>query len=100
MFYNILRRRIHKALRRATCARRALQIPSLPFTDYGNTCCMADNYTPCVGADSREVVYNYYLAGLARNVTVSLCGSSYDTGSGNLRRLLPEHRAADCLQRR
>ncbi|MCB9357564.1 MAG: trypsin-like peptidase domain-containing protein [Calditrichaeota bacterium] len=59
----------------------ALQIPSLPFTDHGNTCCMADNYTPCVGPDSREVVYNYYSTS-CQNVTVSLCGSSYDTGLG------------------
>lgn len=59
----------------------ALQIPTLPFTDYGNTCCMADNYTPCVGPDSREVVYNYYST-TCQDVTVSLCGSSYDTGLG------------------
>jgi hypothetical protein len=59
----------------------ALQIPSLPFTDNGNTCCMADNYTPCVGPDSREVVYNYFSQD-CQNVTVSLCGSNYDTGLG------------------
>ncbi len=59
----------------------SLQIPSLPFSDYGNTCCMADNYTPCVGPDSREVVYQYYST-TCKEVTVSLCGSSYDTGLG------------------
>jgi len=59
----------------------ALQIPSLPFYDFGNTCCMADNYTPCVGVDSREVVYNYYSTA-CKDVTVSLCGSNYDTGLG------------------
>lgn len=59
----------------------ALQIPSLPFYDNGNTCCMADNYTPCVGPDSREVVYNYYSTS-CQDVTVSLCGSGYDTGLG------------------
>lgn len=59
----------------------ALQIPSLPFFDNGNTCCMADNYTPCVGVDSREVVYNYFSTS-CQEVTVSLCGSGYDTGLG------------------
>lgn len=59
----------------------SIQIPALPFTDYGNTCCMADNYAPCVGADSREVVYQYSTP-TCQDVTVSLCGSSYDTGLG------------------
>lgn len=59
----------------------AIQIPSLPFTDHGNTCCMADNYTPCVGPDSREVVYDMLLP-TCQTVTVSLCGSTYDTGLG------------------
>ncbi len=59
----------------------ALQIPSLPFSDNGNTCCMANNYVSCVGAMSREVVYNFYPT-TCQDVTVSLCGSNYDTGLG------------------
>lgn len=59
----------------------ALQVPSLPFSDFGNTCCMVNNYLPCVGSTSREVVYNYYSTS-CQNVTVSLCGSGYDTGLG------------------
>jgi len=59
----------------------AWQIPSLPFTDWGNTCCMADNYAPCVGADSREAVYNFFPT-TCQDVTVTLCGSGYDTGLG------------------
>lgn len=59
----------------------SIQIPALPFTDYGNSCCMADNYAPCVGVDSREMVYNYYST-TCQELTVSLCGSGYDTGLG------------------
>jgi len=59
----------------------SLQIPSLPFADYGNTCCMADNYNPCVGPNSREVVYQFS-SPTCQVVTVSLCGSGYDTGLG------------------
>jgi len=56
-------------------------IPSLPFTDYGNTGCMAANYTNCVTPSSPEMVY-YFSRPTCEIVTVSLCGSGYDTGLG------------------
>ena len=58
-----------------------ISIPSLPFTDYGNTACMANHYTNCVGTASPEMVY-YLNRPQCEEVTVTLCGSGYDTGLG------------------
>jgi hypothetical protein len=58
-----------------------INIPSVPFTDYGNTNCMANNYFNCVTSNSREMVY-YLSRPQCERVTVSLCGSGYDTGLG------------------
>ena len=56
-------------------------IPSVPFTDYGNTACMHNNYSNCVGATMPEMVY-YLSRPQCEMVTVSLCGSSYDAALG------------------
>ncbi len=54
-------------------------IPSLPFSDAGNTCVETNDFTNCVGSTSPDTVYSFTPAqgGL---FTASLCGSSYDTG--------------------
>lgn len=58
-----------------------INIPSLPFSDAGNTNCMANNYFNCVTTGTREMVYNM-MRPQCEVVTVSLCGSGYDTGLG------------------
>ena len=59
-------------------------VSSLPFTDTGNTFCATNNYLwSCPangGTDARDVVYTLPSPGDCRTVSVSLCGSSYDTG--------------------
>ncbi|MBK6912028.1 MAG: trypsin-like peptidase domain-containing protein [bacterium] len=56
-------------------------ITSLPYSGSGSTTLATNNYTNCVGATSKEVIYSLTLTS-CQNVTVSLCGSSYDTGLG------------------
>ncbi|MBL0062753.1 MAG: trypsin-like peptidase domain-containing protein [bacterium] len=56
-------------------------IASLPYSTSGTTATANNNYTNCVGATSKEVIYSLNLA-TCQTVTVSLCGSSYDTGLG------------------
>ncbi len=58
-----------------------IQINSLPFTDYGSTTCMAANYTNCETVSSRDVVYEFMIP-TCQTVTVSLCGSNFDTELG------------------
>lgn len=59
----------------------ATVIPSLPYTDTGGTCDATDDYPPpCWGpGGGPDVVYSYTPAG-NELVTISTCGSSYDTG--------------------
>ncbi|MBI5060064.1 hypothetical protein HZB60_09840 [candidate division KSB1 bacterium] len=54
-------------------------IAALPFTDAGNTCNDANDFSNCVGATSADTVYTY-TATLTTSIRVSLCGSAYDTG--------------------
>lgn len=54
-------------------------IAGLPFTDIGSTNCDAHNYPNFQGNASPDAVYNYTSA-TCQSVTVTLCGSSYDTG--------------------
>jgi Zn-dependent metalloprotease len=54
-------------------------INSLPYTDNGNTVCASNDFSNCVGRDSKDVVYNY-TPRVCGQITVSLCGSGYDTG--------------------
>ncbi len=59
----------------------ATVIPSLPYTDTGNTCGFADDYDPpCATTDpfAPDVVYAFR-APRDMCVNASLCGSSYDT---------------------
>ncbi|MBI5058659.1 trypsin-like peptidase domain-containing protein [candidate division KSB1 bacterium] len=59
-----------------------IQIPALPFTDYGSTSCLNPNYTNCSSpALSPEIVYQFSLP-TCQMVTVSLCGSDFDTEIG------------------
>jgi hypothetical protein len=58
-----------------------ISIPTLPFTDYGNTTCMYADYSNCVTPTSPEMVY-YFTLPTCEMVTVSLCGSGFDTGLG------------------
>ncbi|MCB1059382.1 MAG: M36 family metallopeptidase [Calditrichaeota bacterium] len=53
-------------------------ISTLPYSDSGTTCGATNNYNTCVGTSSPEVVYTY-TSPTCQTVTVSLCGSSYDT---------------------
>jgi hypothetical protein len=58
----------------------AFVIPGLPFTATGTTSFATDNfYGSCVGSAAPDVIYQW-VAMDAQNVTVTLCGSSYDTG--------------------
>ncbi|HEY3294553.1 MAG TPA: hypothetical protein VGL38_03890 [bacterium] len=54
-------------------------IPSLPYTDSGNTRCATHNYAHAIIGESPDVVY-FYRAPRCETVTVTLCGSSFDTG--------------------
>ncbi len=60
----------------------ATPILGLPYDDWGTTACAANNYANCVGVTSAEVVYRLNLASVppCGTVTVSTCGSFYDTG--------------------
>jgi subtilisin family serine protease len=53
-------------------------VSGFPFTDVGNTTCANNDYLNCVQGNAPEVVYVLNTA-ICRNVTVSLCGSSFDT---------------------
>lgn len=55
-------------------------IPTLPYSDIGNTCNFLDDYDiSCPsGSISPDVVY-LYIPTVDINITVDLCGSSYDT---------------------
>ncbi|HEY3295091.1 MAG TPA: serine protease [bacterium] len=54
-------------------------IASLPFTDIGSTACDNHNYQNFQGNTSPDAVYTLNSA-TCQSVTVSLCGSGYDTG--------------------
>jgi subtilisin family serine protease len=54
-------------------------VTGMPYTDTGNTTCANNNYFNCVQGNAPEVVYTFNTP-ICREVTVSLCGSSYDTG--------------------
>jgi hypothetical protein len=64
-----------------TCA-TATVIPSLPFSDTGNTCGFSDDYDevcPFTGSTSPDVVY-FFTPGANMKVLISLCANSgYDT---------------------
>ncbi len=53
-----------------------IMIPALPYSDAGNT---AECYTDQIGNGSADVFYQFTTAMCTDSVTVSLCGSSYDT---------------------
>jgi len=54
-------------------------IASLPYTDINSTICDAHNYPNFMGNSSPDAVYNF-TSSICQNVTVSLCGSGFDTG--------------------
>jgi hypothetical protein len=57
----------------------ATVIPALPYSDTGTTCGYRQDYTDCVyNAGAPDVVYAY-TPGWNEVITVSLCGSGYDT---------------------
>jgi hypothetical protein len=56
-------------------------ISTLPYTDSGSICTVEANYTNCVYAWSPEVVYTL-IVDTCQIVTVSLCGSNFDTQLG------------------
>jgi hypothetical protein len=61
-------------------AGNATVIPGLPYNDSGNTCGYLNDYTPtCHSSNASDVVYRY-TPSANTCVTISLCGSSYDTG--------------------
>ncbi len=57
----------------------AMPINSLPFGHTQSTCRATNSRTNCVGPTSPDVFYHLNLAE-CQDVTVSLCGSNYDTG--------------------
>ena len=59
------------------CA-NATVIPSFPYTDSGNTCAATSDFDKCVGQNSPDVFYRYASPD-CQHITVSLCGSDYDT---------------------
>jgi len=60
----------------------AVEIFTLPYTDTGATCDNADNITlGCAASAAQDVVYKY-TATSSGYLTVSLCGSGYDTALG------------------
>jgi hypothetical protein len=59
----------------------AVPIPSLPFSDSGNTCAFLDDYDevcPFTGSTSPDVVYSYSPDAFIE-VDIDLCDSDYDT---------------------
>ena len=57
----------------------ATTITALPYTDTGSTDGFTDNYTPpCAGCGAPDVVYRYQPS-VDVCVTISLCGSGFDT---------------------
>jgi hypothetical protein len=57
----------------------ALPIPSLPYQDSGATCDNVDDITlPCADSAAPDVVYSY-IPSTNQMISVSLCGSGYDT---------------------
>ncbi|HEY3295637.1 MAG TPA: hypothetical protein VGL38_09360 [bacterium] len=54
-------------------------IPALPYTDIASTSCMVHNYHNFQNNTSRDAIYSY-ASPSCQNVSVSLCGSGYDTG--------------------
>ena len=57
----------------------ATVIPSLPYTDSGTTVGFANDYDPpCAHAGASDVVYRYAPA-VNTCVTISLCGSGFDS---------------------
>ncbi len=59
----------------------AVVIPSLPFSDSGNTCPYLDDYDeacPFTGSTSPDVVYSYAPT-TTEFITIDLCASLYDT---------------------
>ena len=56
----------------------SIAINSVPYTHSGSTCLATNDRTNCVGPSSNDVFYTLNLA-TCQTVTVSLCGSSYDT---------------------
>lgn len=57
----------------------AYAIPSLPFSDTGTTCGYIHDYaSSCAANSAPDVVYTYYATANGL-MTVSLCGSSYDS---------------------
>jgi hypothetical protein len=54
-------------------------ISGLPFTDINSTSCDVHNYPNFQGNNSPDAVYNL-TSGTCQSVTVTLCGSGYDTG--------------------
>ena len=71
-------------------------ISSLPFTDSGDTGCAATNYSlSCVSTTSHDVMYNLTLPS-CQTVTVSTCGSGFDTAIEDSQgRCLSGHDAGD-----
>jgi hypothetical protein len=60
----------------------AVVITALPFTDTGATCDNADDITPpCAYSQAPDVVYQY-TPPVDQQITLSLCGSGYDTVLG------------------
>ncbi len=53
---------------------------SLPYGDAGSTATADNNYANCIGTASPDVIYTLQPQICPTNVTVSLCGSTYDTG--------------------
>jgi len=54
-------------------------IASLPYSTSGSTFSARNDFVNCVGPYSQDVFYNY-TPPCDMTITVSLCGSSYDTG--------------------
>ncbi len=54
-------------------------IPSLPYSTTGNTLNNVNDATGCAASGTRDAIYRYTSFG-CENVTVSLCGSAFDTG--------------------
>ncbi len=58
----------------------ATLITSLPYTDSDNTCGRVQDYTASCGANAApDLFYRYVPTSNQNGVTISLCGSSYDT---------------------
>ena len=55
-------------------------ITALPYTDTGSTLGMVDDFVASGGMGQGPDVIYVFIAAIAGNYTVSLCGSSYDTG--------------------